>query len=203
MVSPPRRHVDPSFGPLAAEMTTELLYRVKSGDSAALERLLERCLPALSRWAHGRLPAYARDMLETQDLVQETVIAALRNLEAFESRHQGALQAYLRQSVKNRVQDIIRQHQRRPLEVDLSEHLVDQQLSPLDAAIGSENTERYEAALERLQPADREAIIGRLELGYSYEELAIVLNKPTSAAARMAVNRGIKRLIAEMQRAAR
>jgi RNA polymerase sigma-70 factor (ECF subfamily) len=184
-------------------MTTELLHRVKSGDDAALERLLERCVPALRRWAHGRLPTYARDMLETQDLVQEAVIAALRNLQAFESRHHGALQAYLRQSVKNRVLDVIRQHQRRPVEVGLSEHLVDQQLSPLDAAIGSENTERYETALQRLLPADREAIIGRLELGYSYEELAIVLNKPSSAAARMAVNRGIKRLIAEMHRAAR
>jgi len=181
MVSLPRRHVDDSFGPLAAEMTTELLHRVKSGDDAALERLLERCVPALRRWAHGRLPTYARDMLETQDLVQEAVIAALRNLQAFESRHHGALQAYLRQSVKNRVLDVIRQHQRRPVEVGLSEHLVDQQLSPLDAAIGSENTERYETALQRLLPADREAIIGRLELGYSYEELAIVLNKPSSA----------------------
>src|SRR5215475_9014372 len=106
MVSPSPCHVDPSFGPLAAEMTTELLHRVKGGDHAALERLLERCLPALQRWAHGRLPGYARDMLETQDLVQEAVIAALRNLQAFEPRHHGALQAYLRQSVKNRVLDL-------------------------------------------------------------------------------------------------
>ena len=46
--------------------------------------------------------------------------------------------------------------------------------------------------------ADREAVIGRIELGYSYEELAVALDKPTAAAARMAVTRAVKRLAGEM-----
>ena len=48
--------------PLAPEATVELLNRIKSGDDTALERLLERCIPALRRWARGRLPPVgARD----------------------------------------------------------------------------------------------------------------------------------------------
>jgi RNA polymerase sigma factor (sigma-70 family) len=185
--------------PLAPEATVELLNRIKGGDDAALERLLERCIPALRRWARGRLPPASRGMLETVDLVQDAVMACMRRLDVFEVRHQGALQAYFRQAVMNRILDIVRQQRRRPDQTDLPEHLLDARPSPLDQAIGSENAARYEAAIHRLRPADREAIIGRVELQYSYDELAIVLNKPTAAAARVAVTRAMKRLADEMR----
>jgi RNA polymerase sigma-70 factor, ECF subfamily len=192
-----RRQMDP----LGPEATIELLNRVKGGDDTALERLLERCIPALRRWARGRLPRSARGMLETADLVQDAVMACLRRLDVFEVRHQGALQAYFRQAVMNRILDIVRQQRRRPDQADLPEHLLDARPSPLDQAIGSENAARYDAAIQRLRPADREAIIGRVELQYSYEELAIVLNKPTAAAARVAVTRAMRRLADEMRHA--
>jgi RNA polymerase sigma-70 factor (ECF subfamily) len=185
--------------PLSPETTIELLELAKGGDPEALGRLLERCVPALRRWAHGRLPPTARSLNDTADVVQDTVISAMRHLEAFQSRHQGALQAYLRRAVMNRIRDVIRHHKRRPEIGGLSEGLQDEATSPLEAAIGAENLERYEAALERLKPPDREAIIGRLEMLYSYDELATVLNRPTAAAARMAVTRAMKRLAEEMQ----
>jgi RNA polymerase sigma-70 factor (ECF subfamily) len=185
--------------PLSPETTVELLELAKGGDPSALDRLLERCVPALRRWAHGRLPLTARGMNDTADVVQDTIIAAMRRLEAFESRHQGALQAYLRQAVMNRIRDIIRQHKRRPATSGVSEGIEDEATSPLEAAIGAENLERYEAALQRLKAPDREAIIGRLEMLYGYDELATVLGRPSAAAARMAVTRAMKRLAEEMQ----
>jgi DNA-directed RNA polymerase specialized sigma24 family protein len=60
---------------------------------------------------------------------------------------------------------------------------------PLERAIGVQNTERFEAALERLRPEDREAIFSRLELQYSCDELAVAPGKPTANAARVAVMR--------------
>jgi RNA polymerase sigma-70 factor (ECF subfamily) len=185
-------------GPLSPETTVELLELAKEGDPEALERLLERSVPALRRWAHGRLPQAARGMNDTADIVQDTIIAAMRRLEAFESRHQGALQAYLRQAVMNRIRDVIRQHKRRPEISGLSEGIEDEATSPLEAAIGAENLERYERALQRLKPADREAIIGRLEMLYGYDELATVLGRPSASAARMAVTRAMKRLAEQM-----
>jgi RNA polymerase sigma-70 factor, ECF subfamily len=185
--------------PLSPETTVELLELAKGGNSQALDRLLERCVPALRRWAHGRLPLTARSLNDTADIVQDTVMSAMRHLEAFESRHQGALQAYLRRAVMNRIRDVIRQHKRRPEISGLSEGIEDEATSPLESAIGAENLERYELALERLKAPDREAIIGRLEMLYSYEELATVLNRRTAAAARMAVTRAMKRLAVEMQ----
>jgi RNA polymerase sigma-70 factor (ECF subfamily) len=187
--------------PLAAETTAELLGRAKSGDQQALAHLMERCLPALRRWAHGRIPRWSRGMLETADLVQDAVVGALGHLEVFEYRRQGALQAYLREAVMNRIRDLVRQQQRRGLQEELPDDLEDEATSPLDRAIGADNIARYEAALGRLDSMDREAIIGRLELQYAYKDLATVLDKPSADAARMTVVRALRRLAAEMHHA--
>jgi RNA polymerase sigma factor (sigma-70 family) len=184
---------------LNPEATIELLSRARSGDEAALNRLLERCLPPLRRWAHGRLPPFARDLHETSDLVQDTVISALRHLDGFEARREGALQAYLRQALANRITDVVRQHLRRPMPAEMPAHMPAPGASPLDLAIGAENHARYEAALARLRDEDREAIVTRMELQYSYEELAVALGKPTANAARVAVTRALRRLTNEMR----
>jgi RNA polymerase sigma-70 factor (ECF subfamily) len=185
---------------LPAEATLDLLDRIRNGDADALDDLLQRCIPALRRWAHGRLPSSARGMQDTNDLVQDTVIKVLRHLNSFDARHQGALLAYLRQAVMNRIRDVIRHKVRRPDQTELTDRILDERTTPLEYAIGAENLARYEAALERLRPADREAIVNRLELQYSYEELAVALDKPSAAAARMAVMRAMKHLAEEMRR---
>lgn len=183
---------------LDPETTVELINRVKAGDAAARERLVARCIPPLRRWARGRLPSYARDMLDTEDLVQESVLAALGRIQGFEARREGALQAYLRQALANRIKDVIRYKRRRPLQTELPEDARDQGESPLEQVIGLENTERYEAAMLRLRDTDREAIIARVELRYSYQELAVALGKPSADAARVAVARAVYRLAREI-----
>jgi DNA-directed RNA polymerase specialized sigma24 family protein len=57
-------------------------------------------------------------------------------------------------------------------------------------------------ALGRLTPEHREAIIARVELGYTYEELAQALGKPSAEAARKTARRALLRLAEEMNRAA-
>ena len=196
---PPDSGDGESSRPMDPESTADLLARARSGDEAAMNRLLERCLPSLRRWAHGRLPTYARDGVDTADLVQDTVVATLRNLDRFVPRGEGALQGYLRRVLVNRITDLIRQRRRRPEPTDLPPDLAHDAASPLDRAIGVENTERYETALDRLRDEDRHAIIARLELQYSYEEMAVALDKPTANAARVAVKRALHRLAEEMQ----
>ena len=201
MTRTPEGSSRPNAAPLDPETTVELLNRVKAGDDDARERLVARCMPPLRRWARGRLPTYARDMLDTEDLVQDSVIAALRRIEGFEARREGALQAYLRQAVANRIKDVIRYKRRRPLQTELPEDAADHGESPLDQVIGLENTERYEAAMLRLKDSDREAIVARVELRYSYQELAVALGKPSPDAARVAVARAVYRLAREISHA--
>lgn len=187
--------MDPS-----AESSVYLIAKAKSGDEEALDRLLARYLPRLQRWAHGRLPAGARTMHETGDLVQEAVIRALPKLTDFDVRHEGAFYAYLRQAVNNRIIDLYRRRSHRPVRDDLPEHLVAQAPSPLDAALGAEAVERYEAALAQLSDDDRQAIVMRLELGHDYDEIAVAMSKPSVAAARMACSRAVARLAEAMRR---
>jgi RNA polymerase sigma-70 factor (ECF subfamily) len=192
----------PSAAPrTGVESTSNLIDRAKAGDRKAAEVLFERYLPRLRRWASGRLPRWARDITDTHDVVQETLLQTFRNIEGFERRGELALQAYLRQAVSNRVRDELRRHARRPGFETLASGHADEGVSPLDAAIGSQAVERYEAALERLKPEERELIVARVEMGYTYQELADAVGKPTPEAARKSSERALVRLAEEMRRA--
>ena len=87
-----------------------------------------------------------------------------------------------------------------PAPSELDDNAKDNSASPLDLAIGEEAVERYEAALARLRPEDREAIIARVEMESSYDDMARALGKPSAAAARMAAGRALLRLAEEMKR---
>jgi RNA polymerase sigma-70 factor (ECF subfamily) len=183
------------------EATFQLLERANAGDRAALDQLFSRYLRPLQRWASGRLPSWARGAADTHDLVQDTLLNAFRKIGSFEPRREGAFQAYLRQAVMNRIRDQLRRVQARPQGSPLADNHEEAGPSPLDHAVGLEIFERYEAALARLTPEEREAIIGRVEMGNTYDELAVNLGKPSADAARMAVARALVRLAEEMKRA--
>jgi RNA polymerase sigma-70 factor (ECF subfamily) len=87
-------------------------------------------------------------------------------VETFEARGEGAFQAYLRQALLNRIRNELRRFRRRPEATDLDSQQVAEGPSPLEAAIGREAVERYEAALSDLKPEERELIIARIEMGY-------------------------------------
>jgi len=184
----------------AVDTTFDLVERAKAGDSDALNHLFARFLPSLRRWASGRLPRWTRDLMDTDDLVQETVVRAVKRIDRFESRHEGALQAYLRQAVVNRIRDEVRRARRAPPADLLDTNAADPAASPLEEAIGAEAMERYEAALGRLRPEEREAIVTRVEMDGSYQQVAKALGKPSADAARMAVSRALLRLAREMSR---
>ena len=175
-----------------------MVERANAGDQQALDRLIARHLPPLRRWARGRLPKWARDLADTDDLVQDTLLQTFRRLDVFEVRGPGALLAYLRQALLNRVRNELRKKGRRPEAADLDGREVALGQSPLEVAIGKEAVDRYERALSALTPDEREAIIGRVEMGYSYQELAELLGKPTADAARKAAQRALVRLTRQL-----
>jgi RNA polymerase sigma-70 factor (ECF subfamily) len=123
-----------------------------------------------------------------------------RLIEHVEIRGEGALRAYLRQALMNRIRDELRRRDRRGAPSVLDAEARDCSPSPLEQAIGREALERYERALGRLRESDRDAVIARLELGFAYEEIAATLEKPSTEAARKAVRRAVARLLDEMRR---
>jgi RNA polymerase sigma-70 factor, ECF subfamily len=187
----------PSPPPPSPEETVSLLERVRDGDDDALDALLIRLLPRLRRWAHGRLPPSARGMLETADVVQSVASKAVRRLAEIDVTHSAALGYYLRQAIANEIASEWRKAVRTPFETSVGESLPGDLTSPLERLIGAERLERYEAALQRLPPAERDTIVGRFELAYGYDDLARYLGKPSAGAARVAVHRAVKRLMEE------
>jgi RNA polymerase sigma-70 factor (ECF subfamily) len=175
-------------------VTTELLRRAKSGDASALDTLLARYLPRLQRWASGRLPSHARALFDTSDLVQETLMKAVQGLDGIEVRGPGGFQAYVRAAVLNRIRDQIRWARRRPGPEGVPESLADQAPSPLELAIGADVLDRYEHALAGLTEDERQVLHLRIELDFDYDEIAAMTDRPSRDAARMAVQRALRRL---------
>ncbi|MGH9385533.1 MAG: RNA polymerase sigma factor [Vicinamibacterales bacterium] len=185
---------------IPSDTTYRLLERAKSGDADALNELFARHIPTLRRWATGRLPQWTRDITDTQDLVQETVLQVFKRVEAFEPRGAGALQAYLRQAVTNRIRNELRNKGRKPAFEMLDEEAPGDGTSPLDAAIRQQQLDRYDAALSRLSEQERALIVARVDMGLTYEEMAHELGKPSWNAARMATARALLRLAEELRR---
>ena len=184
---------------LSDEPTIELVVKAREGDRMAVEALLQRSIPSLKRFAHGRLPAAARGSLDTGDLVQETVLHVLRRLDTFEPRHVGAMQAYLRQSVINRIRDEVRRIGRHPAPAELPQDLASDLPSPLEEAVRAEAYERYRSVLVTLSPRDRQMVVARIEAQWNLGEIAQRFNMRTVDGARMAVTRALRRLMERLK----
>ena len=180
------------------ETTGSLLDRVQSGDARALEEILVRYLPRLMRWASGRLPEAARDTVDTDDLVQDSLIKVVRTIGGIRDRNPGTFPAYLRKAILNRLYDEASRAARRPRSTGIDGTELDPSPSPLEDSIGRELAAHYEAALLRLSEGDRAVLFLRIEMGLNYNEMADALDKPSADAARMALNRAGVRLTQEM-----
>jgi RNA polymerase sigma factor (sigma-70 family) len=182
----------------AADSSLRLVLRAREGDERATEDLCARYLPRLRRWARGRMPVWAREHLDTEDIVQDTLVQSLRHLDRFSADHSGAFWAYTCQALRNRLTDVVRRAGRRPATDALSVDHVSNEPSPLELSVGRETLEMYEEALMRLRPTDRELIIAKVELGFEYDEITDLCQKASIGATRVAVSRALIRLAAEM-----
>ncbi|HLG58634.1 MAG TPA: RNA polymerase sigma factor [Vicinamibacterales bacterium] len=179
-----------------AHSSGELLGRARGGDSRALSALLTRHGRRLRLWARGRLPQWARSVYDTADIVQDALLHTFRRMDKFEDRGRGALGAYLRQAVTNRICDEVRKVSRRPIaeSEEAALNLAGGGASPFDSALSAEQERSYKQGLAALSEDERVLIVGRIELGYNYEQLALIAKRSTPEAARVAVRRALLKL---------
>lgn len=182
--------------PTPLDSTADLLGRARNGDARAEHDLITRFLPLLQRWARGRLPASARDLAETDDLVQVSLLRALRRLDTFEPRREGAFLSYLRKIVLNAIREECRRSTSRG---NVEERFATFVVPGEPESASNTTLESYEAALDSLSERQREAVILRLEFDYPYAKIAEAIESPTEDGARMVVKRALVRLAAEMR----
>ena len=201
---PPRAtgHMQPSANrpgepdPLGSTAERRLLRRARDGSRSAVDALFARYVPWLRNWARGRLPQRIRGAIDTSDIVQGTLHDTIARLTWFEPKYAGALRAYLRRAVDNRIRDELRRVARH--------HAVTVPQEPVrpfdDAApqfrqlLSEDSRRRYLAGLKQLTARERRLIVGRGELGYNYKKLAFVTGLSSPDAARMALRRAMLRL---------
>ena len=192
----PKSKATSAAGAPDLETTAALLRLVRAGDESARNRLLHRYLPILSRWARGRLPSAARDLAETDDLVQITLLRALKQIEGFEYRREGAFMAYLRRVLLNAIRDEARRAKRRPVSQTLDD--VSASAAGDAAPPDAEAVAAYEKALATLPEQQQEGVILRVEFGWTYPQIAASVGSPSANAARMMVTRALVRLAEAM-----
>ena len=190
---------DPSTRELETGSTVTLLPLAARGDRRAVEILIERMRPYLTRFGHGRLPRWARSRAETEDLVQESLIRALNHLPRFESQSIKDFRSWLHTVFRNLVTDEKRFVGRVGVAKELPTDVEDPGLSPEERAV-EQTAGVFERALRCLEPGERLLIVYRLQHGYSFRELADRLGKPSADAAGMTYNRALTKLRNEIKR---
>jgi RNA polymerase sigma-70 factor (ECF subfamily) len=178
--------------------TLDLLARARLGDQTAWHELYARYEAPLRRFARGRLPKTARGATDTDDMMQDATLNILRRMDRIELRFPGALLAYLRRSVRNRLIDEGRRAARGTTPSPLKDDHPDTRDSPLEETLARDRMRRFREALDLLSSRDRRAIVMRLDDGASYEAIAEALACPTSNAARVTVARALRRLAQRM-----
>ncbi len=188
--------------PRASGSTLTLLPYASRGDARAISLLLARMGPYLKRAWRGRLPPWVRGRSDTQDLVQEALIRALKHLPRFEDQSIEDFRNWLHAVCRNLVIDETRYAKRKGVEPELPEQCEGDLLDPEERLVEKERADIFGKALGGLSPSERELVVYRLELGCSFKEMADALGKSSADAARMTYNRALKKLVHKMKQLA-
>ena len=184
-------------GSTSEASTDGLLEQARRGNRSAVDLLFERCRTWLRRRARGRLPAWARDGIDTSDVVHDALCRTFMRLETFQATRASALRAYLQRAVENRVHDQLRRVQRRSTMriADAPSWVTGNGASRLQRVLDDDGRREYLDGLAHLTPRERRLIVGRVEMGYGYRQLAFVEGLSSADAARKALGRALRRLI--------
>ena len=134
--------------------------------------------------------------MDTSDLVQDALHRTFAQLARLRSVHVAALRSYLRRTIQNRIGDQLRHAmlRRRLALPNQSIQLSDEAAPQYQQLLDNEIWRRYLKGLKQLTPRQQRLIVGRLELGYSYRQMALIERLSTPDAARMAFQRALVRL---------
>jgi RNA polymerase sigma-70 factor (ECF subfamily) len=189
--------------------TEMLLDRAAKGDQTARQRLLARYRGRLRQMVALRIDRRMAARVDPSDVVQEALADAARSLSDYLKNRPLPFYPWLRQFAWERLLQLHRHHQagRRSVsreqlrisdvadesEAVLVERLVNSGSSPSARLLAAELRDRARAALEALEPRDREVLVLRYLEQLSTKEIAAVLGI-SEAAVKTRHRRALERL---------
>lgn len=187
----------------------QLLARARAGDEEARATLFERYGPRVADIVHVRMRAFLRGHAQSGDLVQMTLLEALRRLDSFELRGRTSFVRWLARLVESELCNTFdhltraKRDVRRNVGLEAPTHHGDEpgpalsdpgQWTPSHVLMADERTEIVRACIAALPERYREVILMREYEDTDWDEVREVLGVATENAARMVHLRAITKL---------
>ena len=189
----------------------ECLQQALAGDQAALQQLLVAYCPVLSQQITKELPASVQPAISVEDVLQETLILAVRDFDSLRTPSRDLFAAWLIAIAEHRIQDTVkmagRQKRRaaRPPSKSPDDHAADSSIldlvqlvfdggeSPSQRAASAEAVHAIQVGVASLPDDQREAIRLRYLQGLSTQAAADQMER-TPGAVRGLVSRARQNL---------
>lgn len=162
-------------------ITRSLCDKARAGDRAAYDRLFAVHESRLRLFIRARLGPRLRERVESQDVVQETFLAAHRDFSNFAFEDEGAFLKYICRIAENRIRDLADHHgaaKRRP---EAPQFPPSPPTGPASALDRVEDRERLASALERLSEDHREVLLLRFFEGLACREVGTRMERSPEA----------------------
>ena len=186
--------------------TQELLALAKQGDGFALGQLCDAYGERVRRIVRLRMSPELRSQVDSMDLVQDTLLMAVRDLDDFTCRNDGDFLRWLLSVAENRIHDNVdRFHaQKRDIHRQVSLETLAKHATSLERHGGlplatttpsvilarREDLDRLEHAMDRIKPEYRKVIMLAKIEGLSHKDIGARLGKSPAAVA-MLLSRAI------------
>jgi len=185
----------------SAAESLDLVRRAKEGDLDAFDRLFARYYDRVRRIVRLRLGRHLQPAVETEDILQETFVAAVRAFDHFEVREEARLIDWLGKIAENRIRAAAR-HARAEKRDRRREQAIDHIRTSLSSgclviqpaasvtlpdvkAMRDEEVGILEECIAELKDEYREVIVLRDYEGASWELVAELMQSPSANASRM------------------
>lgn len=191
--------------------TLDLVANAQGGDRVALDALFARCLPRVTRIVALRCGRSWNRLEELDDVVQDSLLDAFRNLSQFEPRSEGSFLNWLAKLSCNNLNDAARRGNAlkrgggavRSLASNSTTTfsaslLSSDESTPSEIAMGAEIERKLEAAFRELSERHRQVIDLRRMCGMSFEEIAVELGLGGESSARSLFSRAMGELSARL-----
>lgn len=186
-------------------VTVHLVGEAQRGDSHALDALFQRYLPIVRRIAALRMGKHTAQLIDLDDVVQETLADAFRSLDHFDVT-KGKFCNWLSQIVENRIRMELRKGnaQKRGPGRELrfadgasqlrSSLFAGAEPTPSQHLAGQETEDRVQACLLEMSERHREVIIQRMICEMSFAEIAEQMGFEQESSARNLYSKALAEL---------
>ena len=182
-----------------------LLLQARDGDESAFGRLLDMFRNALHSSAERELGRRVRVRADASDVVQQTMLSAIKKRDDFAGNDKAAFIAWLQQIQSHNIKDELRKHVhaerrsvKREVTIENSEFALNEipangQQTPERQAADDEKFSRLRDAVTCLPPDQCVAVRMRHLEGRTLEDIAKAMGKTKMAVASL-ITRGLKNL---------